>query len=186
MQRPLKELREIMGREDILLVGSGNTQGVVKQSYPVYEPRTHITSGSYSSMGWALPAALGAKLACPDRKVCVILGDGDFMMSMQEMAVAAMHNIPIIVVVQNNSGYMAIRSGQRKILGRHAASEFNMGNGGAYSPQFAEIAKSFGIDSWRVESADKLTPALGCIFGTDPTGRPATSTRLGRPAGAAY
>ncbi|ESX66578.1 acetolactate synthase [Mesorhizobium sp. LSHC420B00] len=163
-QRPLKELREIMGREDILLVGSGNTQGVVKQTYPVYEPRTHITSGSYSSMGWALPAALGAKLACTDRKVCVILGDGDFMMSMQEMAVAAMHNIPIVIVVQNNSGYMSIRGGQRKILGRHVASEFNMGNGAAYSPQFAEIARSFGIDSWRVECADKLKPALEAAF----------------------
>ena len=153
-QRPMRELREVMSRDGILLVGSGNTQGVVKQTFPIYEPRTHLTSGSFSSMGWAVPAALGAKLAQPDRQVCAIMGDGDFMMSMQEIAVAVMHNLPVVFVVQNNSGYMSIRGGQRKIMGRHIASEFNMGNGKAYSPDFAAVAKNFGLDSWRVESVD--------------------------------
>ena len=163
-QRPMRELREVMSRDGILLVGSGNTQGVVKQTFPVYEPRTHITSGSFSSMGWALPAAIGAKLAQPDRQVCAIMGDGDFMMSMQEMAVAAMHGIAVVFIVQNNSGYMSIRGGQRKIMGRHIASEFNMGNGKPYSPDFAAVAKNFGIDSWCVNSPDDLKSTLQAAF----------------------
>ena len=124
-QHPLKILREVMDRDGIVTVGSGNTQGAVKQSFPVYAPRTHLTSGSFSPMGWALPAALGAKLAQPEKQVVAILGDGDFMMSAPELGVAAMHNIAIVVLVQNNSGYMSIRGGQRKFQGRHIGSEFN-------------------------------------------------------------
>ncbi|MDC4466914.1 thiamine pyrophosphate-dependent enzyme, partial [Acinetobacter baumannii] len=65
-QRPLGALRKIFPRNTIVVVGSGNTQGAVKQTFPVYEPRTHLTSGGFSSMGWAVPAAIGAKLAAPD------------------------------------------------------------------------------------------------------------------------
>jgi acetolactate synthase I/II/III large subunit len=78
-QRPLRDLRRVLPRDGIIVAGSGNTQGAVKQSFPVYEPRTHLTSGSYSSMGWAIPAAIGAKLARPDRKVACVLSDGDFL-----------------------------------------------------------------------------------------------------------
>ncbi len=159
-QRPLRELRQLLDRHDVVVVGSGNTQGVVKQTFPVYEPRTHITSGSYSTMGWAVPAAIGAKIAQPDRKVVCILGDGDFMMSMQEMAVAAMHNIAVVFLVQNNAGYMSIRGGQRKVMGRHVASEFNGLGGKPYSPRFSEVAKSFGLESWLVTSPDQIKSAL--------------------------
>jgi acetolactate synthase-1/2/3 large subunit len=161
-QFPLKVLREVLPRDGIVTVGSGNTQGAVKQSFPVYEPRTHITSGSFSPMGWAVPAAYGAKLACPDRQVVAIVGDGDFMMCAPEIGVAAMHNIPAVVMVQNNAGYMSIRGGQRKFQGRHLGSEFNRygGNGEPYTADIAALAKTFGIASWKVEAADELKPAL--------------------------
>ena len=58
-QRPLGALRRVMDRDGIIVAGSGNTQGAVKQTFPVYEPRTHLTSGGFSSMGWAVPAAIG-------------------------------------------------------------------------------------------------------------------------------
>ena len=163
-QRPLGALRTVMDRNGIVVVGSGNTQGAVKQTFPVYEPRTHITSGSFSPMGWALPAALGAKLACPDQQVACIVGDGDFLMSMQEMATAVMRNIPIVIMVQNNAGYMSIRGGQRKITGRHVGSEFNKPNGGIYSPDFTAIAKNFGLDAWRVDADADLEPTLRRAF----------------------
>lgn len=159
-QRPLGELRKVLERNGIVVVGSGNTQGAVKQSFPVYEPRTHLTSGSFSSMGWAVPAAIGAKLACPDRQVVCVLGDGDFMQSFQEIAVCVMHNIPVVFLVQNNSGYMSIRGGQRKIMGRHVASEFNLPNGKPYSPHFTEIGKNFGLEAWRVEQPGDLNRVL--------------------------
>ena len=159
-QRPLGVLRNVMDRDGIVVVGSGNTQGAVKQTFPVYMPRTHLTSGSFSSMGWAVPAAIGAKLAMPTRQVVCIVGDGDFMQSLQEMAVCVMHNIPVVFLVQNNSGYMSIRGGQRKIMGRHIGSEFNTPDGKPYSPDFTAIARNFGLEAWRVDQDAQLTEAL--------------------------
>ena len=167
-QRPLGALRKVMDRDGIILAGSGNTQGAVKQTFPVYEPRTHLTSGSFSPMGWAVPAALGAKLARPDRQVVAVVGDGDFMMSLPEMGTAVMNDIPVVFLVQNNRGYMSIRGGQRKFMGRHVASEFNMhkGNGHPYTADIAAVAKNFGMESWKCEdSADlekTLKAALDC------------------------
>lgn len=161
-QYPLQELRAVLPRDGIVTVGSGNTQGSVKQSFPVYMPRTHITSGSFSPMGWAFPAALGVKLAAPDRKVVSIVGDGDFMMCAPEMGVAAMHGIGVVTLVLNNSGYMSIRGGQRKFQGRHIGSEFNRdgGNGAPYTANIADMAKSFGIEAWRVDDPDQVRPTL--------------------------
>lgn len=161
-QRPLGALRKVMARDGIVVVGSGNTQGAVKQTFPVYEPRTHLTSGSFSPMGWAVPAAMGAKLAMPERQVVAVVGDGDFMMSLPELGCAVMNDIPVVFMVQNNQGYMSIRGGQRKFMGRHVGSEFNRhkGNGQPWSADIAAVAKSFGVESWKVTSDDQLESSL--------------------------
>lgn len=166
-QRPLKELRELLPRDGIVVVGSGNTQGAVKQTFPVYEPRTHLTSGSYSSMGWAVPAAIGAQLARPDRKVVCILGDGDFLQTSQEIAICVTNNIPVTFVVQNNSGYMSIRGGQRKQTDRHIGSEFSRPDGTPYSPDFVGLAKNFGLESWKVDDPGQLTGTLSKALSSD-------------------
>ncbi len=166
-QRPLRDLRRVLPRDGIVVVGSGNSQGAVKQSFPVYEPRTHMTSGSYSSMGWAVPAAIGAKLGQPDRKVVCVLGDGDFMQTLQEVAVCVTNAIPVTFLVQNNCGYMSIRGGQRKIMDRHVASEFTRPDGTPYSPDFVGFAKSFGLEAWRPESSDELESTLKRAVETD-------------------
>jgi acetolactate synthase I/II/III large subunit len=159
-QRPLRDLRRVLPRDGIVVVGSGNPQGTVKQTFPVYEPRTHLTSGSYSSMGWAVPAAIGAKLGRPDRKVVCVLGDGDFLQTLQEVAVCVTNDIAVTFLVQNNSGYMSIRGGQRKIMDRHVASEFTRPDGSPYSPDFVGFAKSFGLEAWRPEGTDELESTL--------------------------
>ncbi|MGA0617378.1 thiamine pyrophosphate-binding protein [Paracoccus sp. KR1-242] len=168
-QRPLVALRKVLPRDGIVVVGSGNTQGSVKQSFPVYLPRTHLTSGSYSPMGWAVPAAMGAKLACPDQKVVAIVGDGDFMMSLPEMGTAVMNGINVVFLVLNNQGYMSIRGGQRKFMGRHVASEFNRhaGNGEPYSADIAASARAFGLEAWKVEKDDDLERALQAALDTE-------------------
>jgi acetolactate synthase I/II/III large subunit len=158
-QRPLRDLRRVMERDGIVVAGSGNTQGAVKQSFPVYEPRTHMTSGGYSSMGWAVPAAIGAKLARPDRQVACVVGDGDFLQTVQELGVCAQHQIPVVFVVQNNAGYMSIRGGQRKIMDRHLITEFSR-NGDAYAVEMTEVAKGFGVEAVKVEESDDLQPTL--------------------------
>jgi acetolactate synthase-1/2/3 large subunit len=159
-QRPLGALRSVLPRDAIIVAGSGNTQGAVKQTFPVYGPRTHLTSGGFSSMGWAVPAAVGAKLGQPDRTVVCVLGDGDFLMTAQEIALSVTTGAPVVFVVQNNAGYMSIRGGQRKQTSRHIGTEFSRPDGTPYSPDFAALGTSFGIDSWKVADAESLEPTL--------------------------
>ena len=163
MLRTLRELRKVLPRNGIVTVGSGHPQSTTKQAFPVYEPRTHITSGSFSSMGFALPAAIGAKLAKPDTPVVCIIGDGDFLMSVQELAVCAMQDIPILFLVLNNSGYISIRDGQNYLMRRQIGSEFNWHNGvePAYSVDFASLAKSFGFAvATKVGTEDDIGPNI--------------------------
>ncbi|MDX3129722.1 thiamine pyrophosphate-dependent enzyme, partial [Streptomyces europaeiscabiei] len=136
-QRPLGALRDVLPRDAIIVAGSGNTQGAVKQTFPVYSPRTHLPSGGFSSMGWAIPAAVGAKLARPDSPVVCVLGDGDFLTTSQEIALSVTADAPVIFVVQNNAGYMSIRGGQRKQTSRHIGTEFSHPDG---SPREAWIS----------------------------------------------
>jgi acetolactate synthase-1/2/3 large subunit len=159
-QRPLRDLRRVLDRDAFVIAGSGNPQGAVKQSFPVYEPRTFMTSGGYSSMGWAVPAAIGAKLANPARQVACVVGDGDFLMTAQELGVVAQHAIPVCFVVANNQGYMSIRGGQRKITDRHVISEFTRQDGSPYGVDIAKVAAGFGVRSFRVQSSDALEPTL--------------------------
>jgi acetolactate synthase-1/2/3 large subunit len=159
IQRTLRELRKVLPRNGIVTVGPGHPQNSTKQSFPVYEPRTHITSGSYSSMGFALPGAIGAKLAKPDTPVVCISGDGDFMMCIQELALCVMYNIPVVFLVLNNSGYMSIRDGQKMLMGRDIISEFNhhAGNGSPYSVDFLALGKSFGFEvAAKITSPDEI------------------------------
>lgn len=155
-QRPLGALRSVMDKDGIIVAGSGNTQGAVKQTFPVYQPRTHLTSGGFSSMGWAVPAAMGAKLAAPDRQVACVLGDGDFLMTAQEIGICVTHDIPVVFVVQDNSGFMSIRGGQRKQTSRHIGTEFNRPDGTPYSPDFRALGAAFGLESFRVDSPADL------------------------------
>ncbi|MGO4833511.1 thiamine pyrophosphate-binding protein, partial [Rhizobiaceae sp. 2RAB30] len=147
MLRTLRELRKVLPRHGIVTVGSGHPQSSTKQDFPIYEPRTHITPGSYSPMGFALPAAIGAKLAKPDAPVVCIIGDGDFMMCVQELATCVAYNIPVVFLVLNNSGYISIRDGQNGLMGRNIVSEFtNRLTGEPYSVDFVALARSFGIE----------------------------------------
>ena len=162
MLRTLRELRSVLPRHGIVTVGSGHPQSSTKQDFPIYEPRTHITPGSYSPMGFALPAAIGAKLAKPDAPVVCIIGDGDFMMCMQELATCVAYNIPVVFLVLNNSGFISIRDGQDALMGRNIISEFShRGNAEPYSVDFVALAKSFGFDvAARVERTDEIASTI--------------------------
>ncbi|RRQ25279.1 thiamine pyrophosphate-binding protein [Rhodococcus sp. Eu-32] len=164
LQTPLGALRRVMDREGIVLAGSGNTQGAVKQTFPVYEPRTHLTTGGFSAMGWPVPAAIGAKLAAPERQVACITGDGDFLMTNQEIGVAVQHDIPVVFVVQDNSGYISIRGGQKNASDRIIGTEFNRPDGTPYSPSFKDLGKSFGLESFRVDSPADLESTFQKAF----------------------
>ena len=158
--RVVKELRAVLDRGAIVTSGAGVVQAVVRQDFPVYEPRTHITSGGYSTMGFSLPAAIGAKLARPDRQVAAICGDGDFLQTMQEMAVAAMLDLPVLTVVLNNCGWISIKDGQLANFGRSIAVDFLRRDGSPYTPDYAEAARSFGLYAERVRTPEEVGPAV--------------------------
>lgn len=160
IQRPLAELRAVLERDALIVVGAGGVRRAVQQMFPVYMPRTHLSSSTFGALGWAVPAAIGAKLALPARQVVCVVGDGDFLQALQEMAVCVMHCIPVLFMVFNNSGYVSLRDGQTQRFGRHNGSEFNLPDGKPYSPDFTEVARSFGLESWRVEHPSQLSPAL--------------------------
>ncbi|MBK5552857.1 thiamine pyrophosphate-binding protein [Pseudomonas sp. TH03] len=159
-QRPLAELRSVLERDAILVVGSGSIQALVREMIPVYYPRTHLCATSVGTVGWAVPAAIGAKLAMPARQVVCAVGDGDFLQSMQEMAVCVMHSIPVVFLVFNNSGYVSLSDVQTPVVEQHRAGEFNLPDGKPYSPDFAGIARNFGLEAWRVEHASQLNPTF--------------------------
>jgi acetolactate synthase-1/2/3 large subunit len=164
--RAVRELRAALDRSAIVVTGAGVVQGVVRQDFPVYEPRTHLTSGGFSTMGFTVPAALGAKLAAPERQVTAIAGDGDFMQTMQEMAVAAMLELPVLFVVLNNAGWISIKGGQLSHFGRMFVTEFRRRDGSPYSPDFAAAARSFGLHAERVERPDEVAAAAGRALAT--------------------
>jgi acetolactate synthase-1/2/3 large subunit len=159
-QRAMTELRRALDRRTIITAGAGMTQMVVRQDFPVYEPRTHVSSGGFSTMGFTVPAAIGAKLAQPDRTVVGVAGDGDFLQTMQELAVPVMLDLPILFVVMNNCGWLSIRNGQDGQFGRNIASEFRRRDGSWYTPHFANIAREFGLHAERVEHPDQIGPAV--------------------------
>ena len=159
-QRPISVLQQVMERDGVVVAGPGTASMAVQQVFRAYQPRTQLTCANSPVVGWAVPAAIGAKLAVPAKDVVCVVGDGDFLQSLPEMAVCVMHGLPLVFVVLNNCGHMSTRFLQQKLLGRHVGSEFNMPNGRPYSPDFSDIARSFGLESWRVEHESQLERAL--------------------------
>jgi acetolactate synthase-1/2/3 large subunit len=114
-------------------------------------------------MGWSVPAAIGAKLGKPDRPVVAILGDGDFLMTCQELATAMQYRVPAIFCVVNNSGYLSIRDMQANIFGleRSIATESRFSDSGElYTPDIAKLAGSFGAVSFNVATREQLSEAI--------------------------
>ncbi len=155
------ELNQCLPENVIIASSSGNTQAQLFQEYCFTEPYTNLTTGGFSTMGWSMPAAIGAKLAKPDTPVVALMGDGDFLMVMQELSTIAQYDIPVIVIMANNCGWMAIKDLQTDMLG----IERTFGNdwerdGKIYSPDFCSIAEAFGIDSQRISRTNQVADAV--------------------------
>jgi acetolactate synthase-1/2/3 large subunit len=117
-------------------------------------------------MGYTVPAAIGAKLGKPNLQVLGMIGDGDFLMSLQELHTAMQLGLNVVYIVLNNAGWMAITDLQRAVLGndRGYATEFYDSHGNVYTPNFAEIAKGFGCWSTRISAIEEIQPTLKEAF----------------------
>jgi acetolactate synthase-1/2/3 large subunit len=145
MARAIREIQATTRDDAIVVTGAGLPQGMVKQRWVTRLPRTHLTSGSFSTMGFTLPAAIGAQLAHPDRQVLAICGDGDFLQTLQELEAAVLAGTPICTVVLDNSGWISIKGGQQTFFGRSVATDFVTPDGSLHSPDYAAIGRAFGL-----------------------------------------
>ena len=150
----LNILREVLPANAIVTDELSQVGFASWYGFPIYEPRTFITSGYQGTLGSGFPTALGAKVANPDRPVVAITGDGGFMFAVQELATAVQFKIGVVTLVFNNNAYGNVRRDQRERFdGRVVASDL-------VNPDFVKLAESFGVGAARVTSPDHFRPAL--------------------------
>ncbi|MDB5518688.1 MAG: hypothetical protein JWQ17_5446 [Tardiphaga sp.] len=150
----LNILREVLPQNTIVTDELSQVGFASWYGFPVYQPRTFISSGYQGTLGSGFPTALGAKVANPDRPVVAITGDGGFMFAVQELSTAVQYNICVVTLIFNNNAYGNVRRDQIKVFdGRVVASDL-------VNPDFVKLAESFGAGAARVTSPDGFKPAL--------------------------
>src|SRR6476469_8377854 len=145
--RALYEIRQALGREDILISDVGLHKLWIGRMFPAHEPNTVMIANGLAGMGFALPCAVAAKLVHPERKVVTVNGDGGFLMNVQELETAMRLKTPIVNVVWENSQYGSIVWKQDNKFGEHFGTDFP-------NPDYLQLPASFGIPAWRCEAAD--------------------------------
>jgi acetolactate synthase I/II/III large subunit len=147
--------------DDGILVSESTQVGYWAQwgGFPVYEPRTLITSGYQGTLGYGYATALGAQVGAPGRSVVSINGDGGFMYNVQELATMVRHRIPLVTIVFNDNAYGNVRRIQRESFGgRLIASDL-------HNPDFVRMAEAFGVEGFRVRTPEELRGVLTSALG---------------------
>ncbi len=152
-QRILRDLRAVMGRQDVLVSDVGTHKLWIARTFPAYEPNTVLISNGYAAMGFALPAAIAAKLVHPERKVVAVSGDGGFLMNCQELETARRLGLAVVNVIVRDDAYNLIQWKQQTRFGRTSGVAFS-------NPDFVALAGAFGATGYRVDSARALRPIL--------------------------
>jgi len=159
----IEQLVEMTDGDGIIVSGVGQHQMWASQFWRFTRPRTWINSGGLGTMGFAVPAAIGAKVAMPDDLVVAIDGDGSFQMTFQEMVTAAAEHIPVKVVLINNGGHGMVRQWQRLFYGgRFSASDLSGG-----IPDYPALAESCGWVGLQAETPEEVGPALRKMLSFD-------------------
>lgn len=159
-QRIVADTRAAMGRDDVVLVDTGAVKMWMGRLYPTYERNTCLLSNGLSTMGFALPGALGVKLGRPASKVLAVMGDGAFLMNSQEIETAVRERIPLVVLIWEDGGYGLIEWKMDLELGEHYYIDFT-------NPDVVTYARSFGAKGYRIAAADELLPTLRAALDDD-------------------
>lgn len=155
----LEKLSQTVGSEAIYCAGVGQHQMWSAQFLDFEHPRSWINSGGAGTMGYAVPAALGAKAACPDKEVWAIDGDGCFQMTNQELTTAAVEGFPFKVAVINNGNLGMVRQWQTLFYNQHY-SHTKLREEDAFTPDFVRLAEALGCEAIRVTSEEEVVPAI--------------------------
>jgi acetolactate synthase I/II/III large subunit len=158
-QRIVEEVRQVLPKNALITTDVGWNKNGVGQQFPLYEAGTILTPGGFATMGFGAPAALGAKIAAPDRVVVSLVGDGGFGQNPAVLATAAEENIPVVWVIMNNFAFGTIAGLQKAHFGTTLGTVFQK-DGKPYSPDFAAIAKAYGVEGVKVEAAEEFKPIL--------------------------
>jgi acetolactate synthase-1/2/3 large subunit len=145
--RALWEIRQALGRRDLLISDVGLHKLWIARMFPAHEPDMVFIANGLAGMGIALPTAIAAKLVHPGRKVVTVNGDGGFLMNCQELETAVRLRTPIVNVIWENSQFGSIVWKQDKKFGRHFGTDFT-------NPDFVTLAGAFGMPAWRCEATD--------------------------------
>ncbi len=162
-QQVIEELSKATNGEAIIAADVGQHQMWIAQWYKFTQPRSHLSSGGLGTMGFGVPAALGAKIGCPGRTVVGIVGDGGFQMTSMEIATAVRYQIPVKYIIINNGYLGMVRQWQQIFFDkRYSNTYLNPSN-----PDFKKLAESYGAFSLRVKNLDELHSAFKQMLAID-------------------
>ena len=150
----LDVIRDVLPRDGFLVEELSQMGFTSNFGYPVYEPRTFVSCGYQGTLGFGFPAALGVKVANPDKAVVSLAGDGGFLFAMPELATAVQYGINLVTIVFDNGCYGNVRRDQETRFANHLIGA------DLVNPDFVKLADSFGIRAWCVETPETLRPAL--------------------------
>jgi acetolactate synthase I/II/III large subunit len=158
--RALWEIRQALGRRDMLISDVGLHKLWIARMFPAHEPETVFIANGLAGMGIALPTGIAAKLVHPERHVVTVSGDGGFLMNVQELETAVRLGTPVVNIIWENRQYGSIVWKQDKRFGRHFGTDFN-------NPDFVRLADAFGMPAWRCEAVEDLGRHLRHALGLD-------------------
>ncbi|HQJ35953.1 MAG TPA: thiamine pyrophosphate-dependent enzyme, partial [Rhodoglobus sp.] len=167
-QKIIERIGQLSGPEAIYAAGVGQHQMWAAQFIKYERPNAWLNSGGAGTMGYGVPAAMGAKVANPDRVVWAIDGDGCFQMTNQELATCTINNIPIKVAIINNSSLGMVRQWQTLFYdGRHSFTDLNTGHDTVMIPDFLKLAEAYGCLAIRVRTEDEVDAAIRLALETN-------------------
>jgi acetolactate synthase I/II/III large subunit len=155
----IKEMSDRAPENTFISCDVGQHQMWVAQHYGFKLPQNHLTSGGLGTMGFGLPAAIGAQFANPDACVVTVSGDGSFMMNIQELATLKRYNIPVKIVLFDNKALGMVRQWQELFFNENY-SEVDLSD----NPDFVKVAEAFGIPAYKVDRADQVNDAIDRMF----------------------
>ena len=158
-ERILAEVREVLPRDAIITTDVGWNKNGVGQQFPIFEPGSILIPGGYATMGFGGPAAIGAKIAKPDRVVVALIGDGGFGQNPSQLATALAENVAVVWVIMNNDAFGTIAGLQKAHYNTTFGTVFEK-DGTSTSPNYAAIAKAYGVEGVKIASAQQFKPAL--------------------------
>ena len=159
-EKLVTDVRNVFAEDDIVISDVGAHKLWIAKVYNTYSPNTCIITNGFCSMGFALPGAIAAQLAKPNRKVVAMCGDAGFLMNVQELETAVRLNLPIIIVVWCDSDLGMISLKQIDEFGKSAFTKFN-------NPDFVKLAESFGAIGYSVKSTEEFPIVLKKAKSTD-------------------